>query len=204
MRTYTQEEFKNLPIENGYKIGPTGCYTSVTEFDYDCKFGSDSKFGPGCDFDSDCKFGSNCKFGYWCEYGPFCDFGSGCKFGSSCEFGSNCKFGAYSKFDFGCKFGYNFEFGSQCTVEQGKELLTTAEQPIITCYGAGSAGRLTHFFNTEGITVRCGCFVGSLQEFRAKVRRDDPLHETTPSVKTLQYLGMANVAAATFDPSLIE
>lgn len=62
--------------------------------------------------------------------------------------------------------------------------------------------RTTWCFNTEdGIIVRSGCFKGTLDEFRAKVRQDCPLGT---EVKALQYLGFANIVAATWAPELIE
>ena len=61
--------------------------------------------------------------------------------------------------------------------------------------------RTTYFFNTEdGIIVRSGCFKGTLDEFRKKVRKDGP----DDSVKSMQYLGFANIVAATWAPELIE
>ena len=69
--------------------------------------------------------------------------------------------------------------------------------------GCGSVNRTTYFFNTvDGIIVRSGCFVGTLQEFRNRVLQDtagDKSH-----IKALQYLGMANVVAATWAPAQIE
>ena len=68
--------------------------------------------------------------------------------------------------------------------------------------GAGSENRTTYFFNTkDGIIVRSGCFKGTLAEFRAKVRQDCPLGT---EVKALQYLGFANIVAATWSPEEIE
>lgn len=61
----------------------------------------------------------------------------------------------------------------------------------------GSARRKTYFFDFEdGIYVRSGCFFGSLSEFRAKVLEDEDGDAST--VKAMQYLGMANIAAVTF------
>jgi hypothetical protein len=71
--------------------------------------------------------------------------------------------------------------------------------------GAGSLNRTTYFFNCEdGIWVRSGCFSGSLDAFRDKVRGDDALHATAPCIKTLQYLGMANIVAMTWDQTQVE
>lgn len=69
----------------------------------------------------------------------------------------------------------------------------------MTISGAGTIGRTTYFFNTEdGIIVRSGCFLGTLSKFRRKVIADK--HE----LKSLQYLGFANIVAATWDPKQIQ
>ena len=61
MKKYTQEEFERLPIEDGYRICPTGDYTQVK------------------DFGKRCSFGERCSFGRWCSFGKRCSFGEGCK-----------------------------------------------------------------------------------------------------------------------------
>lgn len=81
--------------------------------------------------------------------------------------------------------------------------------PLITCSGMGSAGRRVYFYKTaKGCTVKAGCFTGSLDEFRAKVRQDttDARKWNATGSKTLrdaevkekQYLGMANIVAMTW------
>lgn len=88
----------------------------------------------------------------------------------------------------------------------------TISMLIVT--GLGWVGRTTTFFNTPEVHVRSGCFLGTLEEFRAKVLADDtpdrhyishfPLAGDSRSLKTLQYLGMANIAALTFNPTLVQ
>lgn len=48
MKKYTQEEFERLPIEDGYRICPTGDYTQVKDFGRGCSFGEWCSFGEGC------------------------------------------------------------------------------------------------------------------------------------------------------------
>lgn len=46
MKKFTQEEFDAMPIDSdGYKICPTGDYTSVNVNGASCKFGTSCKFG---------------------------------------------------------------------------------------------------------------------------------------------------------------
>ncbi|MFA5897797.1 MAG: hypothetical protein WC829_01660 [Hyphomicrobium sp.] len=88
-------------------------------------------------------------------------------------------------------------FGAWCSFEGDHKAL--AGYPILSFGGGGSVNRTVYAFNVEnGPLVRAGCFVGTLDAFRAKVRRDDD------RLKSLQYLGFANIVAATWCPERIE
>ena len=93
-----------------------------------------------------------------------------------------------------CSFGEGCRFGEGCSFENHK---ARTSNPYIAIDRAGSMRRKTYFFDFEdGIYVRSGCFFGSLSEFRAKVLEDEG--GDTSTVKAMQYLGMANIAAVTF------
>ena len=103
-------------------------------------------------------------------------------FPDGCSFGEGCSFGAWRSFGEGCSF--------ECHKAR-------TSNPYIAIDRAGSLRRKTYFFDFEdGIYVRSGCFFGSLSEFRAKVLEDEDGDAST--VKAMQYLGMANIAAVTF------
>ena len=110
------------------------------------------------------------------DYSAIKHFPEGCSFGAWCSFGERCSFGAWCSFE-------------------GHKARTS--NPYIAIDRAGSARRKTYFFDFEdGIYVRSGCFFGSLSGFRAKVLEDEG--GDTSTVKAMQYLGMANIAAVTF------
>jgi hypothetical protein len=220
MKTYTQKDFYALPIVDGMRQCPPGDYSAVYDFnstlDYGCTFGTNCTFNSSCKFDSECRFGTNCTFGVNCTFDSECRFGvnctfshdctfdSNCRFGPDCEFGSDCTFthdcwfGTDCKFSCDCKFSSDCMFGNGCTFEGYK---TKNGYPFISIAGAGSKNRTTYFFNAvDEIIVRSGCFKGTLNEFREKVLKDC----TPDSIKALQYLGMANIAAATFDPKAVQ
>ena len=97
-------------------------------------------------------------------------------------------YSAIKHFPDGCSFGEGCSF-------EGHKARTS--NPYIAIDRAGSARRKTYFFDFEdGIYVRSGCFFGSLSEFRAKVLADERGDMST--VKSMQYLGIANIAAVTF------
>ena len=200
MKVYTQEEFDALPVVGSYKQCPTGDYTQIKRFDGRCSFGERCIFSGRCSFGERCIFGAWCRFGAWCHFGEECRFDIGCSFGERCIFGGWCRFGEKCIFGRWCSFGGECIFGRWCSFE-GKHKAKSG-YPLLSIAGAGSENRTTYFFNTEdGIIVRSGCFKGTLAEFRKKVRQDCPLGT---EVKALQYLGFANIVAATWSPEEIE
>ena len=93
-----------------------------------------------------------------------------------------------------CSFGEGCSFGAWCSFEGHK---ARTPNPYIAVDRASSTRRKTYFFDFEdGIYVRSGCFFGSLSEFRVKVLEDEG--GNTATVKSMQSLGMANIAAVTF------
>ena len=172
---FTQEEFDALPVVGGYRQCPTGDYSDVKEFSADCVFGSG------------CKFGSYCVFGSYSEFGSYCKFDSGCRFDAYCEFGEGCVF------DSGCRFGSYCKFAPGCSVEDGSKI-KDPENAILQLSYAGSAQRLTTAFNVDsGPIVRCGCFLGTLDAFRAQVRER---HGESKHARV--YLGWADLVEIQF------
>ena len=82
-------------------------------------------------------------------------FGKGCSFGEWCSFGECCRFGE------GCSFG------EWCKLEKTKPLIGST---VYSFGGFGSSNRTTYFIPMKsGIYVRCGCWAGSIKEFRTRV-----------------------------------
>lgn len=113
-----------------------------------------------------------CPAGDYTEIKSFperCSFEAGCSFGERCRFAESC------------------HFGSECRFEGGH--IAAPGYPLLIFSGFGSANRTTYAFNcTDGIVIRCGCFSGSLEEFREKVRKR---HENTPFA--FEYLAVADL-----------
>jgi hypothetical protein len=70
---------------------------------------------------------------------------------------------------------------------------------LLTLSGAGSFNRTIYAINVaDGPWIEAGCFSGDLEAFRTKVRAE------SDKLKSLQYLGFANIVAATWCPEKIE
>ena len=167
---FTQQEFDALPSVAGRKQCPAGDYSAIKEFPARCDFGTDCTFATDCYFGAGCRFGAYCCFGAGCCFGSDCTFGAYCRFGAGCTFAQGCIFATGCNFGASCRFGSDCDFAPKCKVE-GKYTLKSLFQLSY----AGSANRQTTAFNTEeGIFIRCGCFFGTLTEFKAQVREAYP------------------------------
>ena len=217
MKKYTAEEMKRFEKdENGRLLCPAGDYTEIKSFPERCNFGERCSFGVGCSFGDNCRFGKDCRFGEGCSFsagcrfgeechfgakcgfedggsfGAGCSFGAECRFGEYCRFGADCRFGEECRFGKRCSFGENCRFGAECRFEGGH--IAAPGYPMLTFGGFGSANRTTYAFNcTDGIVIRCGCFSGSLEEFRKKVRER---HGNTPFA--IEYLAVADLIERRF------
>ena len=149
MKKYTQKDFDDFKVVDGFKICPTGEYSGLSltgmrckfdarcEFKNRCKFGRSTEFGHSCIigryccFDSDCVLDINCIIDVGCKFGDFCNIGADCKIGEqcilgdhcelgiNCTFGNNCEFRPYCTFDERCKFGKRCNFGKECIFGYG-------------------------------------------------------------------------------------
>ena len=221
MKKYTLEDFAAFERDGVYITCPSGDYSGIMEFpsfcsfgegcnfgtlcsfgercsfDEQCLFGRLCRFGMSCSFGEQCSFGTLCSFGERCSFDRLCDFGERCSFGASCDFGEWCGFGEQCSFGeqclFGewCTFGEWCAFGKPCTCEDGKEFCD-----FLKFEGLGSEHRCTYFFKlTDGkIYVRCDCFAGYIDEFRAQVKET---HGNSKFAKG--YLKIADLAEWQFE-----
>jgi hypothetical protein len=71
--------------------------------------------------------------------------------------------------------------------------------PLLVLSGAGSVNRTVYAFNVEGGPwIEVGGFSGNLDAFREKGRANGD------KLKCAQYLGFANIVAATWCPEKVE
>ena len=98
------------------------------------------------------------------DYSAIKTFGKGSSFGKESSFGTGSSFGEWSVFGEGSSFGAGCEFEGKGKAKGG--------YPLLSFGGLGRANRTTYAFNLEsGIWIRCGCYLGTLKEFRAQVTK---------------------------------
>ena len=216
LRIFTQGEFDALTARMLSAAGgspleyPTGDYTQVDIPRRACRFGKGSRFGSyaafadgsvfeGCSFRSYTRFGNLCAL-YDCAVGNRAVFGVRCVLKET-SIGYNSRFGSVV-IEGNVTIGTSGDFRGALHINTGARLELEGGHPIaktgrafLTLTGAGSVGRTSYFYNFEhGVHVRAGCFFGTLEDFRAEVRAT----HAPNSIPWLQYLGFANIAAATF------
>lgn len=202
---FQEDEFgtKNFPPMSVFS---GKCYfSSMSCFGFDCKFVGQCSFVENCSFSHDCKFIGQCSFGDYCTFDEYCEFEGPCYFGELCRFIYGCHFIGQCRFNVRCTFGDYCTFSEGCIFE-GKFKAKT-DTPFISMSVAGASassdtfpyqGSTSYFFDfEEGIYVRSGNFLGTLDEFMKKLLKDDESQEKN-DIKTLRYLGFANIAAVTF------
>jgi len=170
--------FDALPIVNNIRMCPSADYAAIEKFAEWCCFAEGCSFGVRCSFGEGCSFGERCSFGVRCScwmptasvairFGEGCSFGVRCCFAEGCSFGEWCSFGKGCSFGVRCCFAEGCSFGEWCRFEGRKAL---PGHPFIAIDGAGTRNSKTYFFNLEGgICVRCGCFSGTVEEFKQQV-----------------------------------
>jgi len=150
MEKYTQKDFDKFKMIDGIKQCPSGDYSSI------------GFFGEGCFFGKRCSFGEDCSFGEGCSFGERCFFGKRCSFGEDCSFGERCFFGKR------CSFGEDCSFGENIKIEGGHKLISYLGIDRI-----GSRFGKTYFFKCEdGLFVRCGCWFGTIKDFKQRVKEN--------------------------------
>ena len=102
---FTEEDYNNFPVIDGYKQCPSGDYSRL-KFFHKCIFGNNCVFRRFSNFSCGCKFGENCVFGDYCHFGYRCTFSKHCTFGEKCVFLKNCKISENCFFGERCIF-YN-------------------------------------------------------------------------------------------------
>lgn len=203
-------------------IGDRCTVGNVSLFGLHVRIGEDAQIGRNARFMGSASVHARTTIGSHATFNRDVYLSDGVKVGYGAEFNEEATLGDGVHIGYRAKFAQAPCIKGTVWLEDGEVRLgalndednrgPTISMLIVT--GLGWFGRTTTFFNTPEVHVRSGCFLGTLGEFRAKVLADDnprthranhfPLAGDSRSLKTLQYLGMANIAALTFNPTLVQ
>jgi hypothetical protein len=174
VRQITQAEYDALPVVRGYRQCPgftdysgVRCFGDHARFGAHASFGKCASFGENASFGEHASFGEGARFGAHASFGEWAIFGENASFGKCASFGEGARFGAHASFGEWASFGENASFGKGAKLENTKRLLGST---IYAFGGFGSANRTTYCIPMKsGIYVRCGCWAGSMQDFRRRI-----------------------------------
>ena len=166
MKKFTLAAYDAMPVMDGWRECPPGDYTAISAFGAWSIFGARSSFGEGAIFGARSNFGDRSSFGAWSNFGDRSSFGAASSFGAGAIFGEGCK------------------------IDGTERVLLSST--VYSAGGFGSANRTTYGFAVaDGVWVRCGCWAGMLDDFRARVRE---VHGGTPIER--EYLLVADLFEA--------
>ena len=172
MKKFTQEEFNDLEIKNGYRICPTGNYTNIKNFGDNCIIGSyctignNSVIGKSCRIGYGSIIGNNCTIGNFGVIGKDCIIGSYGVIGTHSTFGSGCTIGAF------CTIGYSRRIGYGCTFGIGLIYndIKVINRRIVSIVGIGESEAIYKWVSIGNVNhYQDVCFFGTEEELRKSI-----------------------------------
>ena len=135
-------------IENWVKIGNRVDIGDHVEIGNHVKIGNSADIGNGAEIGNWVKIGNDARIGNFAEIGNFADIGN------------NADIGDYAKIGNRAEIGDNAIIGNKFRCE-GLEVIDFFTMSNVD----GTGRRLYVYVHTTGITIRAGCFIGTLDEF---------------------------------------
>ncbi len=124
---------------------------------YDEDYDDFTEIGDYAEIGDGVRIGIYVKIGNSAEIGDGARIGNGANIGDNARIGDSVEIGDYAKIGDGARFGDKF----RC---EGLEVID-----FFTMANVAGTGRKIHIYvHTKGITVRAGCFKGTLDEFCMK------------------------------------
>ena len=157
MKTYDEDYDDYATIGYGATIGE---YVNIGKF---VEIGDGVKIGEYARIDKFVEIGDGARIGKYvaigdsAEIGDDTRIGNSAKIGDGARFGRNVEIGDYAKIGDGARFGDKF----RC---EGLEVIDFFTMSNVN----GTGRRIYIYVHTKGITIRAGCFKGSLDEFCEK------------------------------------
>ena len=157
MKHYDEDYDNYAAIDDGAKIGDGarfGKYVAIGKY---AEIGEYVRIGKYVAIGEYVRIGKYVAIGESAEIGDGTRIDSSARIGDNARFGRNVEIGDYAKIGDGARFGDKF----RC---EGLEVID-----FFTMSNVDGTGRRMHIYvHTKSITIRAGCFKGSLDEFCEK------------------------------------
>ena len=161
-------------------------YDDFEEIGNDVELGNDARIGYRATIGNWVKIGNNAEIDDNVKIGDFLTIGNGAGIGYNVEIGNDAKIGDNVRIADYAKIGDNVELGDNVEIGDGVRIADGARignkfrcegLKVIDFFSMSSVdgtGRRVHIYvHTEGITVRAGCFKGTLDEFCWKAEQEE-------------------------------
>ena len=159
------------------------------DFEYigdDVELGNDARIGYRATIGNWVEIGDRAKIDDNVKIGDFLRIGNGAVIGYNVEIGNDAKIGDNVRIADYAKIGDNVELGDNVEIGDGVRIADGARiGNKFRCEGlkvidffsmsnvAGTGRRVHIYVHTEGITVRAGCFKGTIDEFCWKAEQEE-------------------------------
>ena len=153
-------------IGAGAYIGNFAEIGDYVEIGASVNFGNYVEIGAGVKIGDFAEIGDYVEIGESANFGIYANIGNYSKIGDGANFGNYTKIGAHARIGDGANFGDGVQIGDG--VQVGDKFRCEGLNVIDFCTMSNidGTGRKIHIYvHAEGITIRAGCFKGTLDEF---------------------------------------
>ena len=161
-------------------------YDDFEEIGNDVELGNDARIGYGATIGNWVKIGNDAEIDDNVKIGDFLTIGNGARIGYNVEIGNDAKIGDNVRIADYAKIGDNVELGDNMEIGDGVRIGDNVKignkfrcegLEVIDLFSMsnvdGTGRRVYIYVHTEGITVRAGCFKGTLDEFCWKAEQEE-------------------------------
>ena len=167
-------------IGDGAEIGAGAYIGNFAEIGDYVEIGASVNFGNYVEIGASVKIGDFAEIGDYVEigesanFGIYANIGNYSKIGDGANFGNYTKIGAHARIGDGANLGDGVQIGDG--VQVGDKFRCEGLEVIdfFTMSNIDGTGRRIHIYvHTKGITIRAGCFIGTLDEFCNKAEDEE-------------------------------
>ena len=157
MKNYDEEYDDYAKIGDGAKIGD---YVRIGKF---AKIGDGAKIGDYVRIGKFAEIGDGARIGKYVAIDDSAEIGDGTEIGNSAKIGDGARIGKYVEIGDYAKIGDGARIGAKFRCE-GLEVIDFFTMSNVD----GTGRRIYIYIHTKGITIRAGCFKGTLDKFCEK------------------------------------
>ena len=133
------------------------------------RIGNGAEIGAGAYIGNFVKIGDYVEIGESAHFGIYANIGNYSKIGDGANFGNYAKIGAHARIGDGANLGDGVQIGDGVQVGDKFRCEGLKVFDFFTMSNIDGSGRKIHIYvHAEGITIRAGCFKGTLDEFCEK------------------------------------